>query len=491
MEFPSYKSIKAGCIGLALGFNALLPLGASGAQETFNQPLPPANTAGRDQPNIVMIMADDLGWGDLSCYGSQAIDTPNLDALAEEGMMMTDFYSSNALCTPSRTGFLTGRYPQRVGMNWVLWQEDLPLSQKMLRKVAPALRNVGGSDVGADCDVRGLPEDEITVGEALQNAGYYTGHVGKWHQGDFRYLPEYNPLNHGFDWFHGLPWDQEESPCPLYVNYDEVKSSWESLSDIHGNLADAAEAFVRDAAEQDNPFFLYYAPPDPHIPLLPSPEFEGRSDAGVYGDVVEELDANVGQLLRALEETGEADNTVVVFTSDNGAWFHGSTGGQRGRKGQSYEGGFNVPMIVRWPGKIQPGSVSSTPAVNLDLMPTFVAMAGGTMPQDRIIDGQDLTPLFQGEEFDHNPIYFYHHDELEGVREDQWKYYTDISTYVYPVPIDKNFAPTIEQPWLYDLTQDPSESYPLTSKYPEVAERLENLITNFDEAMKKNPKGAL
>ncbi len=479
---------------LSLCFGAAISLGSCEFAESKNnkpisEVLPPITATGKEQPNILLILADDMGWGDLGCYGSQLLDTPNIDSLAADGMRFTNFYSSNALCTPSRTGLLTGRYPQRVGMHWVLWAEDLPLGEKALRKVAPILNNVGGADIGEDSEVRGLPEDEITIAEALKHAGYNTGHVGKWHQGDFRTLTEYNPLNHGFDFFHGLPWDQEEDPCPLYVDYDVVKEEWEDLADIHQNLADAASDYITEAAAENEPFFLYYAPPDPHIPLLPSQEFKGKSEGGIYGDVVEEMDANIGQVLAALEKTGEADNTIVIFTSDNGPWYHGSTGGQRGKKGQSYEGGFSVPAIFRWPGIIEPGSVCNEPAVNLDLMPTLVSLVGGTMPNDRIVDGQDITPLLVGENWVHDPIYFYHHADLEGVRWKNWKYYDDISTYVYPVPVDKDFMSTFDEPWLYNLEKDPTESYPLSEKHPQVAQQMQTYLDDFNRSMEDNPKG--
>lgn len=272
---------------------------------------------GPQKPNIILINADDLGYGDLGSYGAQAIKTPNIDRLAKEGIRFTDFYSCNGLCTPSRSGLLTGRYPQRIGMHWVLWREDLPFMQRMLRKLGPIIRKLGGSDIGADCEVRGLPEDEITIAEALKEGGYQTGIIGKWHQGDFRFLPEYHPLNHGFDYFYGMLWDHEEWPCPLYENHDVILKEWKDLSDIHQALAEAAMYFVKKASEKDRPFFLYYAPPDPHRPLFPSQKFRGTSSAGVYGDVVEEMDANVGQLLDLLTKKGFYENTLVIFTSDN------------------------------------------------------------------------------------------------------------------------------------------------------------------------------
>jgi len=453
-----------------------------------------ASAIGQKKPNIILINADDLGYGDLGSYGAQAIKTPNIDRLAREGMRFTDFYSCNGLCTPSRTGLLTGRYPQRVGMHWVLWMEDLPFMQRMLRKLGPIVRKVGGSDIGADCEVRGLPEDEITIAEALREGGYQTGIIGKWHQGDFRFLTEYHPLNHGFDYFYGMPWDHEEWPCPLYENHDVVLEEWKDLADMHQALADAAIYFVEKASEKDRPFFLYYAPPDPHRPLFPSKKFKGTSSGGLYGDVVEEMDANVGQLLDILTAKGLYENTMVIFTSDNGPWFQGSTGGKRGRKGQSYEGGFNVPMIARWPGRITPGSVSNQPAMNIDFLPTLLSIAGVDAPQDRIIDGKNITGLLTGQqqETPHKMLYFYHHAELEGVRSGKWKFYKEISSYTYPVPVDKwHFGAIQHRSWLYNLETDPTESYPMNEHHPEVVTKLTQEMDLWQKAMEEDPLGML
>ena len=449
---------------------------------------------GHQKPNIILINADDLGYGDLGSYGAQAIKTPNIDRLAQEGIRFTDFYSCNGLCTPSRTGLLTGRYPQRIGMHWVLWMEDLPFMQRMLRKLGPIVRKVGGSDIGADCEVRGIPEDEITIAEALREGGYQTGIIGKWHQGDFRFLTEYHPLNHGFDYFYGMPWDHEEWPCPLYENYDVILEEWKDLADMHQALTGAAIYFVEKASENDSPFFLYYAPPDPHRPLFPSKKFKGNSSGGLYGDVVEEMDANVGQLLDLLIKKGLYENTLVIFTSDNGPWFQGSTGGQRGRKGQSYEGGFNVPMIARWPGRIPPGSVSNQPAMNIDFLPTLLSIAGVETPQDRIIDGKDITGLLtkQQQVTPHEMLYFYHHAELEGVRSGKWKFYKEISTYTYPVPVDKwHFGAIQHRSWLYNLETDPTESYPMNEHFPEVVSKLTQEMDQWQKAMEEDPLGML
>lgn len=477
-----------GSAGIHCGSQLFCSGNDTGTEQKRDKPV--FRTSKKKLPNIIIIHADDLGYGDLGCYGSKSIATPNLDRLAKQGVKFTDFYSCNALCSPSRCGLLTGRYPQRVGMHWVLWQEDLPFFPKMIRKAAPLLNKIGASDIMAPSTTKGLPPDEVTIAEALQSVGYHTGCVGKWHLGDFRFLPEYNPVNQGFDHFYGMPWDHEEDPCPLYHNKKVVKKEWNDLADIHQTLADGACDFIEKAKEK--PFFLYFAPPDPHIPLHPSKKFKGKSKGGLYGDVVEEMDANIGQVLDSLKKNNLDSKTLVIFTSDNGPWYHGSTGGQRGRKGQSYEGGFNVPMIARWPGKISKGTTCSEPAINLDLFSTCLTVAGINLPGDRIIDGKDISGLMTGskKKSPHDALYFYHHDELEGIRTGKWKFYSNISTYTYPVPVDKrHFAKGYPAPWLYNLKLDPNESYSLTESRPDLVKKLTAKLTAFDKKMKENPRG--
>jgi len=442
-------------------------------------------------PNIIIINVDDLGYGDLGCYGSDAIRTPHINRLADEGVRFTNFYACNALCSPSRFGLLTGRYPQRVGLHWVLWKSDLTFQEKWLRRLGRLMNKIGSTDIGAVSEVEGIPEDEITIAEGLKKAGYRTGAIGKWHLGDFRYMPEFNPRNHGFDYFYGLPWDHEENPCPLYKDHDCIMPVIDDYSKLHKLFADNAVRFIEQSKTQ--PFFLYYAPPDPHIPLFPSEEFKGKSKGGVYGDVVEEMDSGIGQILDAIRENGLEADTLILFTSDNGPWYHGSTSGLRGRKGQSYEGGFRVPMIARWPGHIVAGSVCDQPSMNIDFLPTCFSIAGVEIPNDRIIDGRDISALLTGErEFSpHDVLYFYHHDKLEGVRSGKWKFYRRINTYVYPVPVDHwRFDRGVwDGPWLYDLAIDPHESYPVQKLYPEVVKELLTAMERWETDMSDNRKG--
>jgi arylsulfatase A len=464
--------------------------------------IPTSLAVGGKLPNIVIINADDLGYGDLSCYGSESVNTPNIDRLAAQGTRFTDFYSCNAICTPSRFGLLTGRYPQRVGLYWALWMEDLPFFQSLLRRhFGRFLNKIGSTDIGAGCAVGGIPEDEITIAEGLKKVGYTTGIVGKWHLGDFRVKKEYNPRNHGFDSFYGLPWDHEEVPCPLYRDYECIMPEvGVDYTKLHTILANGAVEFIEKNKANPGPFFLYYAPPDPHVPLHPSEKYQGKSEGGIYGDVVEELDANVGTLLDCLKKNGLEENTLVFFTSDNGPWYHGSTHGLRGRKGQSYEGGFRVPMIARWPDHIKAGSVCSEPAMNIDFLPTCFSITGATLPKDRIIDGKDISGLLIGTEAKtpHEYLYYYHHAQLEAVRTGDWKFIRSISTYVYPIPVDhwrfdapKGQKGVWEGPWLYNIRKDPDECYPLTDDYPKFVKAITRNLEDWEKGMKDNPKGWL
>ena len=240
------------------------------------------------------------------------------------------------------------------------------------------------------------------------------------------------------------------------------------------------------------PFFFYFAHTFPHQPLYASEEFHGKSRAGRFGDTVEEVDWSVGQILACLERNGLTDNTLIFFTSDNGPWYNGSPGGLRGRKGQSYEGGFRVPLLARWPGRISAGSVCKQPSMNIDLFPTCLAIVGADAPSDRIIDGKDISGLLTGEAdaSPHEALYFYHHDRLEAVRSGKWKYYRELNTYVYPKPLDKRIrAAGKGPPWLYDLETDPGESYNLHSNYPEVSRQLSQMMNDWDKALKASPKG--
>ncbi len=445
---------------------------------------------GNPPPNIIIINADDLGYGDLGCYGGSVIRTPNIDRLAEEGMRFTDFCSSNAMCSPSRFGLLTGRYAQRVKLHYVLFPKERPLKRRAQLTLGHIVKGLDIVDLGAFSKVDGIPADEVTLAEALKKVGYRTGMVGKWHLGDYVEFPKYHPLKHGFDNYFGVPYSNDMHPYPLCRNEDVLEKDIKDQSKLTRLYTEEAIKIIEDPKE--TPFFLYFAHTFPHQPFFASEDFHGKSDAGRFGDTVEEVDWSVGQLLACLERNGIAGNTLIFFTSDNGPWYNGSPGELRGRKGQSYEGGFRVPMIARWPGRIAAGSVCRSPAMNIDLFPTCLSIAGSEPPSDRIIDGQDILPLLFGKEdsFTHEPLFFYHHQWLEGVRVGKWKYYRDINTYVCPKPLDRRIrAAGKGPPWLYDLEKDPGENYNLSSNYPEVGRELSVIMDEWEENFERNPKG--
>jgi uncharacterized sulfatase len=454
-------------------------------------PLPDFDAA---RPNIILINADDLGFGDLGVYGSRAINTPNIDRLALEGTRFTDFHASDAVCTPSRAGLLTGRYAARMMLDTPLQAGREPLGKRVMVRLGYLAGRLGLLDLATRRAADGLHEAEITMAEALQAAGYRTGMVGKWHLGDFSTDPRFNPVHHGFDWFVGVPYSNDMHPLPLYRNGEVLEEEVEDQSILTGLYVREALDFMRSVGP--DPFFLYFAHTFPHRPLFASARFEGRSAAGLYGDVVEEIDWSVGRLLETLGELGLVENTLVFFTSDNGPWYQGSAGAYRGRKGQAFEGGHRVPFIAWAPGRYEEGIVSEAPATNLDLFPTLLAAAGLALPADRTIDGRDLTPILSGEteRSPHEYLYLYHHGDLEGIRSGQWKYFRNTSHYTWPMPVNKKLGglanhTTGPAPLLYDLGTDPGEAYNLASRHREVVERLEAAMANWESLMASDPLG--
>lgn len=461
--------------------------------------------AGPTSPNFIIIYCDDLGYGDLGCYGSRSISTPNADRMASEGVRMTDYYSCNAICAPSRAGLLTGRYPYRSGVIGNVYPEDEPLSLSLPRNAGMYVFNALASlDLEEKEVVAGIPCREILLSEALKSGGYRTGMVGKWHLGDYSLNPAFNPVRNGFDFYLGVPHSNDMNPCPLFRGEDMLDENlWgKDQSMLTGLYTREAVNFMRESHAQGKPFFLYFAHTFPHQPLWASEEFAGKSKGGKFGDAVEEIDWSVGRIFETLSELGIDDNTLVIFTSDNGPWFEGSPGGLRGRKGQSQEGGFRVPMIGRFPGRIPGGRVCRAPAMNIDFYPTLLGLAGVGLPTDRIIDGRDIMGLFTGElaESPHEALFFYHFNTLEGVRSGKWKYLRRINRYVWPVPLDsaeladvmvKGQFGNARWPLLYDMELDPSESYNVINRYPEVAARMESLMAAEDKSRAANPTGWL
>lgn len=464
--------------------------------EAWMGPWAPTMDPDARRPNILLINADDLGYADLSCYGSEAIETPKIDGLAREGVRCTDFHSCDAVCTPSRAGLLTGRYPARMALDVPLQPGSLPLGRKALLRLGYLAGRIGLLDLATRRASDGLPQAEITLAEALRAGGYRTGMVGKWHLGDFARDPAFNPVHHGFDTFFGVPYSNDMHPFPLYRNEELLEADISDQSALTGRYTREAQAFL--ASGDSQPFFLYFAHTFPHRPLHASEAFAGRSAAGLYGDVVQEIDWSVGRLLQTLEEEGLADNTLVFFTSDNGPWYQGSPGSFRGRKGQSFEGGHRVPFIARAPWMIPPGSLCRAPVINLDLFPTCLAAAGVPLPGDRVIDGMDLTLLLAGEvgSSPHEYLYLYHHGVLEGARSGDWKYLRSTSHYTWPMPTNKKLGALSEHtagplPLLHDLAMDPGEAYNLAERYPEVVAGLEQVLARWEEEMQVNPLGRL
>ncbi|MBN1613170.1 MAG: sulfatase [Deltaproteobacteria bacterium] len=362
--------------------------------ESGLKPLSVVNPAA-PKPNVIIVYCDDLGYGDLGCYGSGAIRTPNIDRLSRDGMKLTDYYACNAVCAPSRAGLLTGRHPFRTGIIGNPYPADSPLMRRVERKIAYAFTPLGSVDLHEDVVAAGLASQEVTVAEALKTAGYRTAMMGKWHLGDYSRQPEFNPRRHGFDHYLGVPHSNDMQPCPLFRNETQLEADiGTDQARLTGLYTKEALAFIEE--QKDRRFFLYFAHTFPHQPLYASERFSGKSKAGKFGDAVEEIDWSVGEIVDTLRRLKIERDTLIFFTSDNGPWYEGSPGVFRGRKGQSYEGGFRVPFLAKWPGQIRPGSVSSEPAVNLDLFPTLLTLAGIGLPSDRIIDGKNIADLLSG-----------------------------------------------------------------------------------------------
>lgn len=468
------------------------------------------------RPNIIVILCDDMGYGDLGCYGSKSIKTPNLDRLAREGVRFTDFYACNALCSPSRAGLLTGRYPHRTGVTFPIFPKDESPLVWLTRAFGKLIARLGAVDLaGAQSIADGLPSSEITLARALKIAGYRTAVFGKWHLGDFPKQPQYHPMRHGFDYFAGFPAANDDWPVSFWRGEKQVVSDIGlDQEEYTGMLTREAIDFIEKSGGK--PFFLYLAHKDPHQPCFPSKAFQGSSRAGSHGDVVQEVDWSLGEIMKCLRRNALDGNTVVLFTSDNGPWFNGSPGMLRGRKGQSFEGGLRVPFIAWWPGRITAGRVCGEPCMNIDFFPTLLSMAGLTLPSDRVIDGRNIGGLLDGSEKQspHDMLFFFHMNELEGVRSGRWKYFRNINQYVFPVPNDKTstMVGTLSQggyayeskgegkkkksvsilsslPLLYDLELDPGESYNVVDQYPGVAQKMEKMMTRWEREFVKNPRG--
>ena len=402
-------------------------------------------------PNLVIIFIDDMGYGDIGPFGSTANRTPHLDRMAAEGMKLTSFYAA-PLCTPSRAALMTGSYPIRNGLQTGSWHPVL----------MPA-------------DTQGIHADELTIAEILREQGYATGMVGKWHLGD---QPEFLPTQNGFDSYYGLPYSNDMSPfmprsprnhppIPLLRNNEVILEVPEDQSFLTGSYTEEALRFIEQS--QQTPFFLYLAHSMVHVPLYAGDAFRGNSSNGILGDAIEELDWSVGQVLGKLEELGLAEDTFVLFTSDNGP-ARGSSGPLRGRKGSTYEGGMREPTIAWWPGTVPAGVSYDGLASTMDVLPTFAALAGTTAPTDRIIDGHDISRVLKGEIERASPydaLYYYKGYQLGAVRSGRWKLHANGE--------------------LYDLETDIAETTDVAAQNREITERLEGLLDQAREELGDGP----
>lgn len=430
-------------------------------------------------PNIVLIFTDDMGYGDLGCYGANLYQTPNLDQMAAHGMRFTNFLVSHAVCSASRAALMTGCYANRVGISGAL----------------NPLGNIG------------LNPEEETIAEVLKSRNYKSIAIGKWHLG---HHPEFLPTNQGFDEYLGIPYSNDMWP----VNYDNTrvkpednsrKASYPELPLIHNtekirefrtleDQADITTLYTEKAVQfirenKKNPFFLYLAHSMPHVPLAVSDKFKGKSKQGLYGDVLMEIDWSTGEIIKTLEECGLTKNTLVIFTSDNGPWLNygdhgGSSGGLREGKGTSWEGGQRVPCIMKWPGVIPAGQICSELASTIDILPTLAAITSAKLPEKKI-DGLNIFSLMTGSEAPPPRdifYYYYRQNSLEAVRKDNWKlvYPHPGRTYEgfkpgnggWPGEVNNNFP---FEGGLFDLRRDPGERYNMYDHYPEIVEELNNI----------------
>lgn len=422
----------------------------------------------QQRPNVIIIFADDLGYGDLGCFGHPTIQTPNIDGIAQNGAKLTNFYVGANVCSPSRAALLTGRYPVRSGMTGDRFHVMFPFSNT------------------------GLPQDEVTLPEVLKTAGYATGMVGKWHMGNKQ---GYLPTDNGFDYYHGIPYSNDMGyeddrahpykkmfpPLPM-IEGNKVISENVDQAHLTQEYTDKCIEFM--SANKSKPFFLYYASNFPHVPLYASEKFKGKSKRGLYGDVVEELDWSVGQIMNYLKANNLEKNTLVIFTSDNGPWTTqgvegGSAGLLREGKASCWDGGMRVPAVVQWPGVIKPNQVIAATASTMDLYTTIIDLAKAKIPTDRIVDGKNMMPLLTNKVDDlGEAIFFYHGPNLYAVRKGPWKMhvqsvvpYKDITVYITPA--------------LFNLENDPGEQYNLNKEHPEIIKELKEAIAEHKKNVDK------
>jgi uncharacterized sulfatase len=438
--------------------------------------------------NVVIILADDMGYGELGCYGHPRFKTPQIDRMAAEGVRLAQFNTPMPFCAPTRGALLTGRYPFRNGLT----TNPTP-------------------DASPQADLVALGPGEVTLAQLFKQAGYATGMVGKWHLG--HKTPEQLPTGRGFDEYLGIPYSNDMRPVHLLegdrvVEYPVVQAT------LTRRYTERAVKFLE--RNRDRPFFFYFAHAMPHKPLASSEAFYKKSGAGLYGDALAELDWSVGRVLATIKDLGLDERTLVLFTSDNGAWFGGSTGGLRGMKGTTWEGGYRVPMIARWPGRLPAGKVISAPAVMPDLFATALAAAGVAPPTDRTIDGKDLLPLLGGQVASVHDVIFGHQGaQVATVRDARWKLHvlparntrvgtpgerwidprgpdgvTILAPYEQAQPTEHPGVTTGDETGalsLFDLEADPAEQHNVAAAHPDVVARLKE---QYEQVVKDFPAAA-
>ena len=413
-----------------------------------------------NKPNFILIFTDDMGFADLGCYGAKGYQTPHLDQMAAEGIKFTDFYVASSVCSPSRAALMTGCYSQNVGLSEVLdsWAET------------------------------GISSEETTLAEIFKTQGYNTAIYGKWHLG---HHPEFLPTRHGFDEFFGIPYSNDIWPfhptkpnlfpdLPLFEN-EKILEYNSDQTKFTTQFTERSIGFIKK--NKDNPFFIYLAHVMPHVPLFVSDKYEGKSEIGIYGDVIMEIDWSVGQILKTLKEEGLDDNTFIMFTSDNGPWLSygdhgGSAGPLRNGKTTTFEGGLRVPCIMRWPGKIPSGIVCGEIATSMDILPTFANLINAPLPEKQI-DGKDIWPLISnqtGAVSPHEAFFYYDVWKLDAVRSGRWKlhlprkYYTVVEPGSGGMPGPSNWSYINLS--LFDLENDIGEQHDLSFEHPEIVDRL-------------------
>lgn len=435
-------------------------------------------------PNVVIMFVDDLGYADIGSYGATAYPTPHLDRMAQGGVRFTSFYVSQPVCSASRASLLTGNYANRIGIHNALGPRN----------------------------THGIHDNEITLAELFKSRGYATAMYGKWHLG---HHAQFLPMRHGFDDYYGIPYSND-----MWPYHPESPHAWGDLPTIDGNsivgyntdqtrfttdITGRSTAFIESQVETGSPFFLYVAHPMPHVPLFVSEDRAGQSGAGLFGDVIHEIDWSMGEIMRTLEETGQANNTLVLFSSDNGPWLSygnhaGSAGPLREGKGTAFEGGVRVPMLAYWPGVLKAGQIVEAPAMTIDVFPTLAGLIGAELPAHPI-DGRDIWPLLTGESTDaaqSGYFFWYRVNELHAVRSGRWKLHfphtyrtmADQTPGMDGIPGKYNYGAEIGLE-LFDLENDLGESVNVAEQHPDVVARLSSLADSMRSVLGDRLTGAI